>query len=109
VSRAEQVTRLVTKWDDKLADSVAAVNLFMDRSRDRRAAEIRQLQTKLGPCRSASGFSVIENALRGSWIMPCERGSLRVSITLAPTMPPTVQFLEVSEAPAGEVPRRGQC
>ena len=31
--------------------------------------------------------------------MPCDRGALRVSITLAPTMPPTVQFFEVSRAP----------
>jgi hypothetical protein len=33
--------------------------------------------------------------------MHCERGDLRVSITLAPTMPPGVQFLEVTQAEAG--------
>jgi hypothetical protein len=30
--------------------------------------------------------------------MSCERGELDVSVTLAPTMPPTVQFLEVALA-----------
>ena len=32
--------------------------------------------------------------------MTCERGRLQVAITLAPTMPPTVQFLTVRPAPA---------
>src|SRR6185295_9812323 len=36
-----------------------------------------------------------ENALRGKWRMPCERGWLDVAITLAPTMPPRVQYLRV--------------
>ena len=33
--------------------------------------------------------------------MKCERGDLRVSITLAPTIPPRVQHLEVTEVPSG--------
>jgi hypothetical protein len=52
----------------------------------------------------------VENALRGKWIVPCERGNLLVSITLAPTMPPTVQFFEVTPAPvSGVVPRPAIC
>jgi uncharacterized protein YicC (UPF0701 family) len=46
------------------------------------------------------GFTHVENALRGTWTMKCERGDLDVSMTLAPTMPPTVQFLEVTPARA---------
>jgi hypothetical protein len=30
----------------------------------------------------------------------CERGTLQVRITLAPTMPPKVQYLDVRPAPA---------
>ena len=40
-------------------------------------------------------FDIVENALRGSWTMSCEKGPLQLSITLAPTMPPRVQFLSV--------------
>jgi CubicO group peptidase (beta-lactamase class C family) len=109
MARREAVSRLVTRWDDRLADSLAAVNLFLDRSRDRRQAEIAKLQTEVGPCRAGSGFDVVENALRGQWTMPCDRGALRVSITLAPTTPPTVQFFEVSRAPATPPPPRGIC
>jgi hypothetical protein len=108
--RRDAVTRLVLKWDDKLADSLASVNLFLDRSRDRRQKAIADLLARVGPCREGSGFDVVENALRGQWTLPCERGALRVSITLAPTMPPSVQLLEVSQAPATpSVAPRGVC
>ena len=50
--------------------------------------------------RGAGAFDVVENALRGQWTMSCERGALQVSITLAPTMPPRVQYLAVRRAPA---------
>ncbi|MEJ7812956.1 MAG: serine hydrolase domain-containing protein [Gemmatimonadaceae bacterium] len=106
----ESVSRLVLRWDDALADSVAAVNLFLDRSRDRRRAEIARLLEQAGPCRQGDGFEVVENALRGQWLMPCERGALRVTITLAPTMPPAVQYLEVTPVPpSGAPPRRAIC
>jgi CubicO group peptidase (beta-lactamase class C family) len=108
-ARREAVSRLVMHWNDALADSVAAVNLFLDRSRDRRQAEIANLLARVGPCRPARGFDVVENALRGQWVMPCERGALRVSITLAPTMPPLVQFLDVVLAPETVAVRRSSC
>jgi len=112
VARKEAVTRLVLDWNEALADSLAANNLFLDRSRDRRKAEIARMTQQVGPCRvdPARGFDVVENALRGSWTLPCERGALRVSITLAPTMPPLVQYLEVSTAPtAAPPPPRRAC
>jgi len=108
-ARREAVSRLVMQWNDRLADSLAAVNLFLDRSRDRRKAELEKLETEVGPCRAGTDFDVVENGLRGQWTMPCDRGVLRVSITLAPTTPPTVQFLEVSRAPSALPPPRGIC
>ena len=104
----EAVSSLVVKWDDAVADRIAAGNLFLDRSRERRRAELDGLRAQVGTCAPAGGFDVVENALRGQWTMACERGQLRVSITLAPTMPPTVQFLDVGPAPA-EPPRRAIC
>jgi CubicO group peptidase (beta-lactamase class C family) len=56
---------------------------------------------------AGSGFDHVENALRGDWTMTCERGRLKVAITLAPTMPPKVQFISVS--PATDAPRTGTC
>jgi CubicO group peptidase (beta-lactamase class C family) len=94
----DAVAGLVVKWDDAVADRVAAENLFLDQSRDRRRAAIEALRGQVGACTAGSGFDRVENALRGDWTMSCERGKLRVAITLAPTNPPTVQYLSVSRA-----------
>ena len=89
------VTRLVTKWDDGLADEIAAGNLFLDRSKARRRQELEAIRAAHGTCTADDQFDV-ENALRGAWTMRCERGAVRVSITLAPTVPPRVQHLTVA-------------
>jgi CubicO group peptidase (beta-lactamase class C family) len=104
----DKVSRLVTNWDDRLADTIAAENLFLDQTKDRRRAEIERVREGVGACTPGTGFDTVENALRGSWTMNCERGKLEVSITLAPTMPPTVQFLNVRPAPATP-PRTESC
>jgi hypothetical protein len=96
----DAVSRLVVKWDDRAADAIAAENLFLDQSKDRRRAEIDRLKAEFGACTPGTGFDFVENALRGRWTMTCERGKLEVSITLAPTMPPTVQSLTVRQAPS---------
>ena len=62
-----------------------------------REREIEQLTSQLGACKPGDDFAV-ENALRGRWTLSCERGALDVAVTLAPTMPPRVQFLSVSPA-----------
>jgi len=96
----DAVSRLVASWDDRLANEIAAENLFLDQSKERRHAEIEGLRTTVGACTPGSGFDSVENALRGRWTVTCERGKLEVSITLAPTMPPKVQFLSVRPASA---------
>jgi CubicO group peptidase (beta-lactamase class C family) len=91
----DAVSRLVIKWDDKEADQLAAMNLFLDRSKERRQKEIADLVAKVGQCAAPKTFDNVENWLRGNWTMKCERGDLRAEITLAPTMPPRVQHLEL--------------
>ncbi|HEX2344917.1 MAG TPA: serine hydrolase domain-containing protein [Vicinamibacterales bacterium] len=100
VEARDAVSKLVASWDDALADKIAAENLFMDRSKDRRRKEFEDLRATVGSCSPPTSFDVVENALRGQWTMGCERGKLQVAITLAPTMPPTVQYLSVRPAPA---------
>ena len=97
----QDVSRLIIEWDEQLADEMAAMNLYRDRSKDRRRREIQALRAEVGACESPAAFDVVENWLRGQWTMKCEKGDLRVSITLAPTMPPRVQHLEVRAVPAG--------
>jgi CubicO group peptidase (beta-lactamase class C family) len=96
LERRDQLSRLITRWDDSLADSIAAMNLFLDDSKDRRRVAIERVRLSAGEgCRNEGAF-VAENALRGRWRMRCGSGDLRVSVTLAPTEPALVQFLEVT-------------
>ncbi|HZP48360.1 MAG TPA: serine hydrolase domain-containing protein, partial [Vicinamibacterales bacterium] len=96
VEAQRAVSQLVMRWDDALADRIAAGNLFLDQSKDRRRAAIEALRAQAGACRPPAGFDSVENALRGRWTLNCERANIQVAITLAPTMPPTVQYLNVS-------------
>jgi CubicO group peptidase (beta-lactamase class C family) len=96
VDAREKIARLVTQWDDAIADEVGADNLYLDQPKDRRRRALEDLRAKVGACTvDPDGFTV-ENALRGQWTMTCERGRAQVAITLAPTMPPKVQYWNVS-------------
>ena len=99
VASRDAVSKLIERWDDHAADRMAAVNLFLDRAKERRRAEIEALHQQVGACALPDRFDTVENALRGDWTMACERGKLQVTITLAPTTPATVQFLSVRRAP----------
>ena len=101
VEMRDAVSSLIVEWDDTRADEMAAMNLYLDRSKNRRRKEIEDLRADVGPCTAPASFDVVENWLRGTWTMRCERGDLRVAITLAPTVPPRVQHLDVRKAPAG--------
>jgi CubicO group peptidase (beta-lactamase class C family) len=104
IAARDSVSKLIVQWDDRLADRIAAENLFLDRSKERRRGEIDTLRSEVGRCTPPQGFDIVENALRGSWTLTCERGRLQAAVTLAPTMPPSVQFLSVRRAP--ETPAR---
>lgn len=96
LTRQAQVSRLVSRWDDALADSLAAMNLYRDEPKERRRAAIERLVGEAGgECRTEGAIRA-ENALRGGWKMRCRDSDLGVYITLAPTEPATVQLLEVS-------------
>ncbi|MGQ0646010.1 MAG: serine hydrolase domain-containing protein, partial [Gemmatimonadaceae bacterium] len=95
LERREQVSRLINQWNNGLADSLAAMNLYLDESKERRRIAIEGLRSRAGnSCRTEGPF-VVENALRGVWRLRCASGDLRVSITLAPTEPAKVQLLHV--------------
>jgi CubicO group peptidase (beta-lactamase class C family) len=89
------VDSLIDQWSDAGLQKVAAMNLLLDRSLERRRKEFETLREKHGSCRSTTPIEA-ENALRGQWTLACERGQVKVNITLAPTLPPSIQHLETS-------------
>ena len=110
VAAREAAAGLVVRWDDALADRIAAENLFLDTDKPHRRAELDRLHEQVGACTAGTGFDTVENALRGDWTMSCERGRVKVAITLAPTMPPKVQYLAARQVrPDEAAPPSSSC
>lgn len=89
------ISQLIIKWDDALANRIAADNLFLDTPAETRKTRWQALSKDHGTCRPATTIEP-ENALRGTWKMMCDRGWLEVGITLAPTMPAKVQLINIA-------------
>lgn len=95
VAAQAQISRLIGKWDDALADELMAANFFLDEPRERWRARVADLHTRHGKLHP-EGELEITNPLRGVWTMRGARGWCRVAITLAPTVPPRVQHLSIT-------------
>lgn len=98
------VNSLIDTWDDGLIERLAAMNLFLDRTKERRRLEFARLRETAGACQERAGYLYSENALRGDWLLDCERGLIQASVTLAPTVPPGIQHLELRLLPKGADP-----
>jgi hypothetical protein len=97
ISTRDALVALWRDWDDVRAEALAADNLFLDRPSGERRAEIGRLKKGVGSC-SEAGDMRPENLLRGHFVLRCERGTVKVTFTLAPTSPPKVQHLSFEMA-----------
>jgi CubicO group peptidase (beta-lactamase class C family) len=86
------IVNLWKAWNDEEAKGIAAMNFFLDTPFSQRTAEIRKLKDEVGAC-SAYGPMIPENWLRGQFNVTCQRGTVGVFFTLAPTEPPRLQHL----------------
>ncbi|MDC0748571.1 serine hydrolase domain-containing protein [Polyangium mundeleinium] len=92
--RAKGATsRLVAKWSDVEADAIFADSIFLDKPRERWMRDLDALRAAHGACRE-EGTIEAENALRGTFRLGCEKGWIGVSLTLAPTSPSRIQYLD---------------
>ena len=98
-STRDAIFGLWQNWDERKASGIAAGNLFLDTPAAVRRADIDRLKARVGACRAAGEVEPV-NWLRGTFRIDCERGNVRAAFTLAPTEPPTVQFLSFTEQPA---------
>jgi CubicO group peptidase (beta-lactamase class C family) len=88
----DHIFNLWKRWDDREANAIAAMNLFIDIPIEQRRDEIRRLQDDVGRC-AAAGPVVPENWLRGQFNLSCTQGTVGVFFTMSPTEPPAVQHL----------------
>jgi hypothetical protein len=91
------ITGLYNDWDDDAISKLSANNFFRDTPLEKRRTQVQALRADYGKCTSTTPVEP-ENALRGRWTMKCRNGRIDVFITLAPTMPPTIQWLEFTAA-----------
>ncbi len=64
VKARDQVSRLVIKWSDALADSLASMNLYLDHSKSHRIAQLDSLHAKVGAC--TAGNEVVRGGERAA-------------------------------------------
>jgi CubicO group peptidase (beta-lactamase class C family) len=89
-----EISELIIKWDDALANRITADNFFLDTPAEVRKTRWGSLAKDHGACKLATSIDP-ENALRGGWRMMCDRGWLDVFITLAPTTQPKIQAIGI--------------
>lgn len=102
VSARDSIGALLESWDDAAATRFAADNFFLDRSRRERRDEMAALHERHGRCHA--GTVEPDNWMRGRFREDCERGWVDVDFTLAPTMPPRLQYLALGSGFPPSVP-----
>ena len=85
--------RIYAKGDVTSEPQALAMNLLLDRDAGLRNAEIAGLKEKTGACAAAPPYSA-DTAMGGTFELACERGKLKVTLLLAPTVPASLQRLE---------------
>ncbi|HEV7499381.1 MAG TPA: serine hydrolase domain-containing protein, partial [Vicinamibacteria bacterium] len=92
----DSIGALLERWDDAAASGLAADNFFLDHPRPERRDELAALHERHGHCHA--GNIDPDNWMRGRFREDCERGWIDVAFTLAPTMPPRLQYLALTSA-----------
>ena len=100
-STRDAIFDLWRNWNDAKASAIAANNLFLDTPAEQRKHAIDSLKARVGACKEATPVEP-ENLLRGTFRLNCERGTVTVRFTLAPTQPPSVQHLSFLETVPGD-------
>ncbi|HEX6973366.1 MAG TPA: serine hydrolase domain-containing protein [Vicinamibacterales bacterium] len=102
VEMREHILNLWKHWNEAEAKQMAANNFFLDKPSEQRQAEIGALKNEVGACGEATPV-MPENWMRGQFNMTCEKGTVGVFFTLAPTQPPTVQHLAFQKLASPDV------
>lgn len=93
VDMAHAVERIYEAGDVLVARQVLAPNILLDQGAAMRNSRIAELKKDLGACRLAESQDA-EGAMVATLAYTCDRGTLKVRIALAPTVPATLQTLQ---------------
>ena len=90
---AETVAKIYSSGDVLIARDALAMNVLLDRDAAQRNSQIAALKKTLGSCGAANPI-VTDSAMSATVVYPCEHGTLRVRIALAPLTQASLQTLE---------------
>jgi CubicO group peptidase (beta-lactamase class C family) len=93
--RKEQLVKLLPGWQHAEQSGIFAENFFPDRSVSHRRKELDALLAKSGTI-TGSTEMVAENQLRGTFMLKCTSGNIKVYFTLSPENPALIQQLDFS-------------
>lgn len=90
---AAAVAKIYAAGDVLAARGLLAVNVLLDQDAEHRNSQIAKLKTTLGHCGAADPIKT-GHPFAATITYPCEHGTLRVRVLLAPTSPALLQRLE---------------
>jgi D-alanyl-D-alanine-carboxypeptidase/D-alanyl-D-alanine-endopeptidase len=90
---AKTVERIYESGDVLTAREQFAPNVLKDQGAPLRNARIAELKKELGACKLA-GSQESDTAMSATLVYDCGRGTLKVKVILAPTVPATLQSLQ---------------
>ena len=88
LERQKQLVKVITHWDQ--STPIFAENFFDDYPIDMLKAESANLFKEVGPIEKVNNM-IAENQLRGYCIIECKNGKLKLTFTLTPENPATIQ------------------
>lgn len=96
--RKQQVEQLIKGWNPELEQELLAENFYMDKSREHRMAEAKEIFDSAGTILETEEITPY-NQLRGSFIINTEKGFIDVFFTLTPEKEAKLQQLYLSFEP----------
>jgi CubicO group peptidase (beta-lactamase class C family) len=97
IQRKEALLKLLPNWEGAEESGIFAENFFPDRSVSHRKKELDAILEKAGNITGSSEMTA-ENQLRGTFLLSCSNGNVKVFFTLSPENPALVQQLDFSLA-----------
>ncbi|MCF2497884.1 serine hydrolase domain-containing protein [Dyadobacter chenhuakuii] len=95
--RKDALLKLLPHWEGAEQSGIFAENFFPDRSVNHRKQELDAILTQTGNVTGSTEIKA-ENQLRGSFLLNCSNGNVRVFFTLSPENPALIQQLDFSLA-----------
>lgn len=92
--RQDQIMQIMERWDPELENRILAENFYLDKSREKRMKEIKEILVQAGTIETI-GKMKPHNQLRGNFEIQAENGIIHVYFTLTPESDPKIQQLHI--------------